>query len=255
MARKHLATYPNLKAILFDLDDTLLINPMSKFIPVYFELICGFVADLVPAEQLIPALLQGTRAMEKNIDPSLANNEVFFKEFFSCITAEESLLRPRLEQFYIQEYPKLAILTKPAPGSLRIVELAFQTGLDVVIATNPLFPRNALEQRIEWAGVPVTEFNYSLVTTFEIMHAAKPNPDYYYEILDYLSRKPGESLMVGDDWERDIIPAASIGIHVFWINDTNTVRPKHQIPPELWLGQGSLTYLEEILSGSNPTLS
>ena len=79
--------------------------------------------------------------------------------------------------------------------------------MEVVIATNPLFTRIALEQRLKWANIPVSEFNYSLVAAFEVMHAAKPHPEYYHEILDHLGGKPEEGLMVGDDWERDIAPA------------------------------------------------
>jgi FMN phosphatase YigB (HAD superfamily) len=236
----------NLKTILFDLDDTLLVNPMSVFIPAYIELFSEFVRDIVSREVFTSSLLRGVRAMEHNSDSASSNEQVFFEEFFSHVGVEERKLRPRLERFYIEEYPKLAKLTEPARGSQRVVEAAFQVGLEVVIATNPLFPLIALEQRLEWANIPVSDFNYSLVTAFEAMHAAKPHTEYYREILAYLGRKPEECLMVGDDWERDMAPAASIGIKVFWIENRNAPKP-HPLPIGRALGQGCLENLMQIL--------
>ena len=234
------------KTILLDLDDTLLVNPMTVFIPAYISRFCEFVGDLVAPEIFKSSLLQGVQAMEKDLDPFLSNAEVFFSEFFSRVGVEESRLRPRLESFYSEEYPKLAELARPADFGREIVEKTFQAGWEVVIATNPLFPRSALEQRLDWADLPVTEFKFSLVTAFEDMHAAKPHPEYYWEILHCLGRDPGDCIMVGDDWERDMVPASSIGIRVFWIDGQETP-PPGPIPSELWLGQGSLEELMHIL--------
>jgi len=234
------------KTILFDLDDTLLVNPMSVFIPSYIDLFCDYVRDVVSPWQFRRSILQAVQAVTENNDPSLSNAKVFFTEFFSHVGVEREKLRPYLECFYLEAYPELARLTKPAEGSSRIVEAAFQSGLEVVIATNPLFPEIALEQRLSWANLPVTEFDYSLVTSLEKMHAAKPNQEYYREILDRLVRKPQRCIMVGDDWERDIVPAASLGIRVFWIGREKTLR-SDSIPSRLWLGQGSLKDLEQLL--------
>jgi FMN phosphatase YigB (HAD superfamily) len=234
--------FSDLKAVLLDLDDTLLLNPMAEFIPAYIELFCEFVRDIVSPERFTSSLLSGVQAMEENHDHSLSNEQVFFAEFFSHVGVEESRLKPRLERFYEEEYPKLAILARPARDNLKVVEAAFEASLQVVIATNPLFPRIALDQRLEWANLPVSDFNFALVTSFEEMHAAKPNPEYYLEILDKLGRKPEECVMVGDDWERDILPASSIGIKVFWIKSPNTQLPG-PIPSQQYLGQGSLTEL------------
>ena len=93
---------------------------------------------------------------------------------------------------------------------------AFARGLAVIIATNPLFPTTAIEQRLAWAGVPVDEYPYALVTTYENMHAAKPQPAYYREILAAIDCPPDRALMVGDDWKNDIAPAAAVGLHTFW---------------------------------------
>jgi FMN phosphatase YigB (HAD superfamily) len=89
----------------------------------------------------------------------------------------------------------------------------------VVIATNPIFPETAIRQRMEWAGV--SDFPFKLITSYEVMHSAKPNSLYYREILEYIGRSPDECIMVGDDWGNDIEPAMKAGMQVFWV-DTAT---------------------------------
>ncbi|RLC66827.1 MAG: HAD family hydrolase [Chloroflexi bacterium] len=205
------------KALLLDLDDTLLKNSMETFVPAYFRAVTRYVDHLIPPQQLITELMRATNAMEANDGTGPTNEETFAAIFYPAVgyTAEE--LRPVFERFYAEEFPKLRSLTQPIPEAPLIVEWACRQGLQVAIATNPLFPRSPILQRLEWAGVPASEFDYALVTSYENMHATKAHPAYYREILTLLHRQPDECLMVGDDWRRDVAPAASVGIPVYWI--------------------------------------
>ena len=85
-------------------------------------------------------------------------------------------------------------------------------GLRVVLATNPLYPFIATENRIRWAGFQPEDFE--LFTTYEDTYHCKPNPAYYQDILDKLGLKAEECLMVGNDAIEDMA-AAKIGIKVF----------------------------------------
>jgi FMN phosphatase YigB (HAD superfamily) len=229
-----------LKAILFDLDDTLLGNPMDIFIPVYFQALTRSVAHLIPPEHLIAGLLRATNVMDANDGGGLTNQEAFAAAFFPALGHERATLEPIFDQFYAKEFSKLQSLTRQLPEARSLVEWAFERGLQVVIATNPFFPRTAIEQRIEWAGVPVTEFDYALVTTYEIMHATKSHLAYYHEILNRLALQPGECLMVGDSWENDIVPAAAVGISTYWIAEPDIPLPTRDVTP---VGQGRLADL------------
>ena len=66
-----------LKAILLDLDDTLLTNPMTKFIPAYFQALSAYMAHLVPPERLLEELMRGSNAMEANAGTGSTNEEAF----------------------------------------------------------------------------------------------------------------------------------------------------------------------------------
>lgn len=203
-------------AVLFDLDDTLLENNVDRFLKSYFGLLTPHMAHLVPPEKFISALIHATHAMVQNRDFAITNRQAFIDDFFPRIgrTAEEMM--PLFDDFYVVQFGKLRSLTRPNPSARAAIQTALDTGCDVVIATNPVFPETAIRQRMEWAGV--SDFPFKLITSYEVMHATKPNPRYYREILEYIGRSPDECIMVGDDWGNDIEPAMKAGLQVFWIH-------------------------------------
>jgi len=206
-----------LKALLLDLDDTLIDNSMDTFIPAYFKGLTEFVAEYVPPEPFIAELLAATRAMNRNDGSGPTNEEVFSEAFYTGLGVPRAELEPVLERFYAEAFPRLRTFTGRRSAAPRIIEWAGSRGLQVVIATNPLFPRTAIEQRMEWGGVGVDLFDYDLVTTYENSHATKTHPAYYREILHILGRQPEECLMAGDNWDWDVVCAAEAGIAGFWI--------------------------------------
>ncbi len=236
-----------LKALLLDLDDTLLVNPMSAFIPAYFELLSRHLAQLVPPRRLIAELMRGTAAMQANDGSGPTNEEAFAEVFYPAVGHDVEELRPVFFEFYATEFAKLRRLTRPIAETRELIEWASKSGIQLAITTNPLFPYVAIAERLRWAGVPADEFDYALVTSYETMHAAKPSPAYYQEIIDQLGRRQQECLMVGDDWELDIEPASSVGIPVYWIAEPTAKLPSGDVP---LIGQGTLPHLwTEIRAG------
>ena len=226
-----------LKALLLDLDDTLLGNPMKTFIPAYFRALTDFVTEIQPPDRLIEQLLIATRMMDGGDGAGPSNGEIFAEAFFAGLGVPREELEPVFERFYVEAFPKLRPLTALRPAAAKIVEWARQQGLQVAIATNPVFPGTAIEQRMEWAGVGVDRFEYARVTSYENSHATKAQPAYYREILAVLGRGPEECLMVGDNWSWDIVNAAEVGIPGYWIADPSIPPP---LPSPVPVGQGSL---------------
>ncbi len=231
-----------IQAILFDLDNTLLDNPMERFLPPYFRLLGQELGHLLPPERLIPELMRCTEHVIAHPDPGRTNEERFWEAFTASTGLQQEAVQPLTDRFYEEAFPRLEGLTRRKPEARDIIQTAFAQGYEVVIATNPLFPRRAIEHRLAWAGIPVDEFPYTLVTTYEIMHASKPHPAYYQEILDMIGRSADETIMVGDDPTEDMA-AHTIGIHTFWIHE----RALDQLPPPLAEGHGSLADFGKLL--------
>lgn len=224
-------------AILFDLDDTLLANPMDSFVPAYFHALTSYMAGVLPSGPLIDRLLEATRAMDDNRDPERTNEQAFSAAFFPALGRDPGELAPLFARFYRDAFPRLRRLTSPVPGAVEAVRWAIDGGRQVAIATNPLFPRPAILERMEWAGLSIDELAIDLVTSYENMHATKVRPAYYAEIAARLGRRPEECVMVGDNWSWDIAHSTAAGMAAWWI-----ARPHAPLPdPQLAiLGRGSL---------------
>lgn len=208
-----------IKAILFDLDDTLLDTNMDQFIPKYLDALGFKMRHLMDPKQLIDLVLESTYMMIENQDPKLTNEEVFYNHFYPRTEFSRTEFQPLIEEFYDMDFPKLKIYTNSIPHVVNSVKAIYDKGYKIVVATNPLFPAKAIYHRIDWAGLSKIDFN--LITTYENSHFCKPNPYYYIEIIEKLEVKPDEAIMIGDDYKNDIIPAESIGMQTYYINSNS----------------------------------
>jgi HAD superfamily hydrolase (TIGR01549 family) len=232
-----------IKAILFDLDDTLLGNNMDSFLPPYFAMCGEFGRRYLPADVFTRSLFLASRSMVENVDPAVTNNEVFWARFGELTGLDSQQVETDLDNFYRNEFEQLRAVTNRTPIAARIMDWSFTQDLKIVIATNPMFPRPAIEARLSWAGIPITQYPYTLVTTIENMHATKPHQAYYYEILEMIGCQPDQALMVGDDIVNDIQPAAELGLFTYWIELPGAKLPNNLKPT----GQGSLEALAQRL--------
>ncbi len=150
------------KAILFDMDGTLIDDSMDTFLPPYFDAITKKLAHLVPPAKFIAQLQASTRAMVASNDPARTMADAFAADFFPKIGVPRETLMPLFDDFYAREYPELRAFVQPIPHARDLVANAIQRKHPVVIATMPVFPRAAIQQRMEWGRI--ADFPYALVT-------------------------------------------------------------------------------------------
>jgi FMN phosphatase YigB (HAD superfamily) len=233
-----------IRSILFDLDGTLLDNKMDIFLPKYLEALTARVAHLIPPHRFVEQLMSSTKVMAGNTDPTRTNRQVFMEDFFPKVGHPPEVLIPIFDDFYAYDFSRLRIYTRIKPEARTIMEEVFAQDYTVVIATNPLFPLTAIEQRLEWAGV--RDFDYALITSYENMHACKPHLAYYREILDKIDCRAEECLIVGNSFEDDIAPAMGLGIKSFWVVDAKPDVTKRTLQADL---QGTLADFGRFIEG------
>lgn len=231
-------------ALLLDLDGTLLDSDINTFLPHYFQRLAACASHLVPPDQFIACLLQASRAMVAN-DGRVTNAQAFAEAFYPLIGRSREEMEPILADFYVRDYPQLRQYTRRKPEARSLVQAAFDHGYDVVIATNPLFPATAIEQRIEWAGVD--GFPYKLVTSYENSRACKPNLLYYQHILEAIGQPAEACLVVGNE-DMDMV-AARLGCPTFLVTDPGKPPAEVTIEPTY---RGALTDLKALLSRARP---
>lgn len=231
-----------LKAILFDLDGTLIEVNLKVFIPEYLKLLASNVSHLVRRSKFISKLMIASQEVNKN-DGSKTNDEVFAEAFFPLIGYAREEMDPLFDKFYEQDFPKLRQYTNRKPAARKIMQTAFEKGYDVVIATTPLLPETAIRQRLDWAGVPIDDFPYKLITSLENSSANKPNLLYYKLIAETIGHNANECLMVGDE-DKDMV-AARLGMKTFLVQSPNTTELGPDTPEPDY--QGTLADLEKML--------
>lgn len=172
-----------IKHILFDLDGTLLPMKQDEFVEYYLPLLAKrFVGRGVDAKAFIGYIWKGFAAMVAN-DGRCTNEEVFWKCFLEKMPiSHEEMVKDTID-FYSGDFNQAIASTQPSPVSGEIIRTAKEKGIQVYLATNPVFPRVATMSRIHWAG------------------------------LD-----PEECLMVGNDAEDDLA-IGKLGVKTFLVTD------------------------------------
>jgi len=203
--------------LLVDLDDTLLVNPIKEFMPAYISRLGEALRNHVDPKNMVPRLLYATDRMIDNNDPQKTLEQVFDENFYPALSLEKSALQEVILDFYDHEFYELQTVTQPILEAPLFIERAKELGSTLVVATNPLFPLNAMQARLKWAGFQDFAEIFSLITSYEGMHFAKPNPAYYAEILGLHGWPQVPCGMVGNSLKDDIEPAAKLGLPGFWV--------------------------------------
>ena len=204
------------KAILFDLDGTLLPMDQEVFVKDYLGRMAAFLAPHgYDPQSLIKAVWAGTGAMVKN-DGKALNEDVFWYVFNSLLGRDAKQDLALFEEFYRTEFQKAKDSCGFNPAAVEAIRQIKDMGYRLILATNPLFPAIATYSRAGWAGLNPEDFE--LVTTYENSRFCKPNPDYYREILGKISLDGSQCLMVGNDVGEDMI-AGKLGMKTFLLTD------------------------------------
>lgn len=205
-----------MKTVLFDLDGTLLPMDMKVFMETYLQELALKGAQLgYDGKELVQIVMDGVGAMMKN-DGSMTNEKRFWQLFIAHFGGDMNKHIKVFEEFYEKDFPRVAKAVQPTALANKAVQILKEKGYELVLATNPLFPRIATLERMRWAGLDSSDF--TLITTYENSRFAKPNVDYYREILAAIDAKPEECLMIGNDVTEDLV-VTQLGMQVYLVTD------------------------------------
>lgn len=227
-----------MRAILFDLDGTLLDLDLQAFLRDYFGALERATRAALGPESGGDTFMRALRTTTNQMmtpHPGQTNRSVFFAEMLAMTGIDLDAEWAVFDAFYRDTFPGLGAHTRPAPGAREAVQTALALGLRVAVATNPIFPREAVAHRIAWAGLDDIPFH--VITSFEFMESCKPHPAYFAQTAELLGVQPADCMMVGDDRLLDM-PAADIGMRTFYVG------PEPCSSAGL---QGDLTALTELL--------
>jgi len=208
-----------LAAILFDLDNTLIMFDEDTFYAGYIRRISQVFADIMPADLFLQRLISATRSLRQN-DGRVSNKEFFMAGFSQGYEDRREELWRRFQYFYENEYDRLESGVSLPAALHQVFDELIQGGFMLVLASNPLFPESVQRKRLAWAGLQHVPF--ALVTHIENMSFCKPRLEYYLEICDKIRQAPEDCLMVGNDPVNDMV-AAKVGMKTYLTDDARGI--------------------------------
>ena len=204
-----------LNTILFDLDGTLLSIDHKQFGKIYFGGLASHFTDMYPPDTLIKLILDATKAMVDDISDK-TNETVFMEALETMVFDRLEEMQKRFKLFYENDFDQLRTAVVENKVIIETIAILKSKGYQLVIATNPMFPKIAIEKRIIWTGLNRSDFSY--VTSFEASHYCKPQKEFFVEILKDIHKSPEECLMVGNDAQEDMA-AKLYNINTYLITD------------------------------------
>lgn len=203
-----------LKAILLDLDGTLLGMNQDEFVKEYLSSLAKKASEYgYEPKRFIKTVWTGVEKMTFN-DGSKNNENVFWDTFSKEYDSSMVINKNIFDEYYSNEFENIKNICEYDKNSKHLIKELKGEGYILVLATNPFFPAVATEARMRWAGLDKNDF--TLYTTYENSCHCKPNIEYYKDILKTINCKAEECLMVGNDVSEDMI-ANSIGIKTFLV--------------------------------------
>lgn len=204
------------KAVLFDLDGTLLPMDMDEFIQLYYkEIQESGIADVFHKSKGMD-MFSAAIAYMMGEHGDLTNEEAFCSKAEDLSGLKRDKFLPIFEDFYKNRFKILKSTVKEEPLVKDILNELKRKDYTLILATNPYFPRIATDTRINWAGLSCDDFSY--VTYYENSRYSKPNLKYFEEVLDNTGFKASECYMVGNSVEEDLC-AVKMGFEAFFLTD------------------------------------
>ncbi len=204
------------KAILFDLDGTLMPMDNDKFEKLYLSTLGQKLAPFIEPKSLMKNMMEALQVMMQD-ESNVKNETIFFDHFKEKIGHELfSELEPKFDDYYRNEFEVLKTGFDDNTEMIRTIDYLKDKGYRLIVATNPMFPPIAVEKRLEFSGLDIDDFDF--VSNFQIHTATKPQERYYEEVLRHNNLKAEDCLMVGNDMEEDMV-AKNLGMDGWIIND------------------------------------
>jgi FMN phosphatase YigB (HAD superfamily) len=211
-----------IKAVLFDMDDTLLSINLTAFIASYLSRKARLLAEVASkpvASMGVPLAAAYLAIASDSRRDSLTNEELFDEVMLARtgIPLDDPAIADAVRCFDVDVTPTLnssLVRATPRPGGLESIERARSMGLMVALATNPTFSEECVRARMAWAGVDDVPF--ARVSHMGNSTRLKPAARYYEEFCAGLEITCDECLMVGNDAARDL-PRPACGMATAYV--------------------------------------
>ncbi len=216
------------RAILIDLDDTLIAFDAGNNLEACWLTACTEFAEALPETDL-PALVKRIRARARDFwgDPERrawgrlnldAARVHIVKTAFGQVGIEEDELANQIAKSYVREREAVIHVF---PGAVETVAQLRAKGIKLALVTNG----DAATQRRKVNRFQLEPLFDTVLIEGEFGYG-KPHQAVYLEALNRLGTKPEETWMVGDNYEWEVVGPMQHGIRGIWIDHAGEGLPE-----------------------------
>jgi putative hydrolase of the HAD superfamily len=212
---------PRTTTVLFDLDDTLFdhtataraalaasIRQLPFFSQLDFEELYGRYSELL--EEMHPQVLAGRNSYQEA-------HRLRFQRLLAPYGTE--ITETEADEFAQAHYARYQVVRQPVAGALALLQ-ALKPQYRIGIVTN----NRTAEQEDKLRHLGMSHLLDALITSEEV-GVTKPDPRIFQVALQRLNAQPAETVMVGDNWQADVLGALAVGIRPLWLNRFGSQRP------------------------------
>ena len=220
-----------MKAVLFDLDDTLFDHQYCyraalQAIYDHFEPLRA--KPFTDLETLYQNILETfhTQAVAGKISLEEARRlriQAIFVDYGMDISLDDA---QRIDEtHYRHTYMKAR---RAVPGAQQLLATLRERELKIGIITNHVLT----EQTDKLVAIGLTDYTDVVIAAGEV-GVSKPDPHIFQILLDSLNCQPHDVVLVGDSWNADIIGAKRAGIRAIWLNRYEIPCPDPSLAKEI----------------------
>lgn len=197
-----------MKAVIFDLDNTLFDHTLSATYAVR-----SWVADLggTPTEELVAQWFAiEDRVYDRWLSGELTHQgqrRVRLREFLPVIGHAVPATEPEQDEFFEGYLKHYRGSWTAFPDARPALEVARSNGWRIGVLTNG----NTVQQNAKLAAIGLTDL-VDVVCTSEALGFSKPAPEAYLRTCEALGADPADVLMIGDNLENDVLGAQAAGL-------------------------------------------
>lgn len=190
-----------IKAVLFDVDSTLFSYPLMTLILIWKYW------PFVPLNAILMQVRKKLRAEGKQGDFRMVQANLFSKKLHIPVKWGEGYLNKVVYRGWNQNFQRVPV----RKGVKDFLDLLVKNGIRIGIVSD--YPP---ETKIQQLGLG--DYPWEFLINCEVVGALKPNTDAFELALKKLSIPAGNVMFVGDKYDYDILPPASLGMKTAWLS-------------------------------------
>lgn len=206
-----------LKALLFDLDGTLLQMDFKEYADKLGEISGETFSNILGWDRTFTArcFAYASKYLDNKPDDGRTLEEAFYDGFEEAAEINRGEFMQAFFEYNTGTYNNAKVVTKGQyEGAERMLRDAKSKGYTIILATSPKSAAEGTYFRLQWAGIPCDCFDF--IATRLNTSIVKPHKAYYDEILKRFDLQPQECCVLGNDVINDLVEPGKMGMKLFW---------------------------------------